>query len=213
MLDCDVFFSSGIFDVDADAELFRRLEQTGTDETLRFWERRQPAVILGALGKVERDVHEDVCRRDNVPIVRRLSGGGAVVVGQGCLNYSLLFSLEHWPELRSVKDSYSIILNRIVECLNLASLAVRGTSDLAIGQYKISGNAQRRGRRALLHHGTVLYDFDVNSMERYLKYPERQPAYRANRSHTAFVTNVSLQPNAIKERITQAWNTLKGQAA
>jgi lipoate-protein ligase A len=58
----------------------------------------------------------------------------------------------------------------------------------------------------------VLYDFDVRLMERYLKQPARQPAYRDGRSHSAFVTNVALGPGPIKERITRAWNMLKRDA-
>jgi lipoate-protein ligase A len=212
MLDCDVFFSSRIFTVDADTELFRALEETGTAETIHFWESLQPAVVLGALGNARRDVHEDACKKDKVPITHRLSGGGAVVIAQGCLNYSFLLSLESRPALRDVEFSYRTILGRIVDALSVPSLAICGTSDLAVGNYKISGNAQRRGRRALLHHGTVLYDFDVGFMERYLKQPERQPAYRAGRSHSAFVANIALSPDTIKERITRAWNTLKRDA-
>jgi lipoate-protein ligase A len=209
MLDCDVFFSSRIFGVDAENELFRRLEETGTSETIHFWESLHPAVVLGALGNAHRDVHEEECRRDNVPITHRLSGGGAVVIAQGCLNYSFFLSLELHPKLRDVECSYRTILGSIVQALAVPSLAIRGMSDLAIGKDKISGNAQRRGRRALLHHGTVLYDFDVRYMERYLKQPARQPAYREGRSHLAFVTNVALGPDLIKERITRAWNMVK----
>ena len=48
---------------------------------------------------------------------------------------------------------------------------------------KICGNAQRWKRRAFLHHGTILYDFDLAKIERYLRLPARQPDYRAGRAH------------------------------
>lgn len=220
MLDCPMFFSSWFFrmlqlidspaadpneGVAVDAALFHAIEKEGGPETLRFWECRQPAVIVGALAAIDRQVHKAACLADGVPILRRISGGGAVVVARGCLNYSLILSLEARPELSSIKQSYCLILGQIVKTLNLPGLAIRGTSDLVVGDRKVSGSAQRRGRRALLHHGTLLYDFDVHWMERYLKDPERQPPYRAHRSHAAFVTNVPLRPPAIKEAFAGAW--------
>jgi lipoate-protein ligase A len=50
-----------------------------------------------------------------------------------------------------------------------------------------------------------LYDFDIAAMERYLKIPERQPAYRAGRSHAAFVTNAPLGRKSIEERMACVW--------
>ena len=189
----------------ADAALLSGVDETGSGETLRFWETREPAVIVGALGVIRREVHEDACRADNVPILRRPSGGGAVVVAEGCLNYSLVLSLDARPELRQVSTSYRLILNRIVYALGLPGLAMQGQSDLAFGDRKVSGNAQRRGRRALLHQGTLLWEFNARLLERYLREPERQPAYRSRRPHCDFVANVPLQPALIRAAIAHAW--------
>ena len=194
-----------------DAARFHALEATGAGETLRLWESRQTAVIVGSLGGISRQVHEDACLADGVPIIRRLSGGGAVVVGRGCLNYSLLLSLEARPELSCVPQSYGLILRRIVDALQAPGLSIQGLSDLAIEKRKVSGSAQRRGRRALLHHGTFLYAFDIDSLARYLKEPERQPAYRAGRSHAAFVANAPLEPQAIAAAMIRAWAEERGQ--
>ncbi len=194
-----------------DAALFHALEATGAGETLRFWESQRTAVIVGSLGGIPRQVHEDACLRDGVPIIRRLSGGGAVVVTRGCLNYSLVLSLEARPELNHVPQSYGLILRRIVDALQVPGLSIQGLSDLAIEQRKVSGSAQRRGRRALLHHGTFLYAFDIDSLDRYLKEPERQPAYRARRRHAAFVANAPLEPQAIAAALIRAWDGEPGQ--
>jgi lipoate-protein ligase A len=188
-----------------DAELFRAVDATGVGETLRVWESQQTAVIVGSLGSISRDIHKDACLADGVPIIRRLSGGGAVVVARGCLNYSLVLSLDARPELSHVTQSYQLILGRIVDALKVPGLSIQGLSDLAIERRKVSGSAQRRGRRALLHHGTFLYAFDIHSLERYLKEPERQPAYRAGRRHAAFVANAPLDPQAIAAALIRAW--------
>jgi len=69
---------------------------------------------------------------------------------------------------------------------------------------KVSGSAQRRGRRALLHHGTLLYDFDPALAVRYLKEPSRQPAYRARRSHGEFLGNLPLTGEEVRARLVAA---------
>ncbi|MCK5082116.1 MAG: hypothetical protein KAR31_04335, partial [Candidatus Omnitrophica bacterium] len=63
---------------------------------------------------------------------------------------------------------------------------------------KISGNAQKRSKKFILHHGTILYDFDLERIKRYLKVPKDIPEYRQGRSHLDFVTNVPLSAVDIK---------------
>jgi lipoate-protein ligase A len=77
----------------------------------------------------------------------------------------------------------------------VSDLIVKGT------EKKFSGNAQRRGRNHILHHGTILYDFDLSLISRYLKVPKKMPDYRANRTHADFVTNISVNPQLIREAI------------
>ena len=106
------------------------------------------------------DVIQEACRDDGVRVLRRFSGGGAVVLGPGCLNYAVALSLVSRPELADVAASFQFILGRIVAALGIPGLSIAGGTDLALDGRKVSGNAQRRGRRALIHHGTLLYDFD-----------------------------------------------------
>lgn len=187
-----------------DAALFQALEERGAEETLRLWESPDPAVVVSSFSAIDREIDEQACLADRVPIIRRSSGGGAVVVGRGCLNYTLVLSLDDRPQLRHVSRSYAVILGRIADALGVPRLAVAEGRDLAIGTRKVGGSAQRRGRRALLHHGTVLYGFDVRLMERYLKEPRRRPAYRGGRHHAAFVTNVPLDATQIKAALIRS---------
>ena len=188
-----------------DGALFRQMESGDAIETVRIWESSRTAVVVAELGSISQQVHVQSCRENDVPIIRRSSGGGAVVIGPGCLSFSLVLSMEKHPELCGVANSYALILTRIISSLGVHGLAVRGISDLAIGDRKISGNSQRRGRRALLHHGTILYDFDLSLMDCYLKDPPRQPLYRSGRSHQAFVTNVPLTRSAVEQGILRCF--------
>jgi lipoate-protein ligase A len=189
-----------------DAALFEALEATGTGETLRLWESPNPAVIVGHSTVIARDVHEAACAADGVPLIRRTSGGGSVVVGPGCLNYVLALSLDRRPELRDVARSYQIILAPLVRRLGLRGLRIAGVGDLVLNGRKVSGSAQRRGRRSLLHHGTFLYNFDLSLIARYLREPARQPAYRAGRSHLAFVANAPIAAEVFQAHLASVWS-------
>lgn len=141
------------------------------------------------------------CAADHVPVARRLTGGGTVVIGPGCLNFSLVLSLDQRPALREVGRSYQVLLAALATALAIPGLVRQGLSDLALGDLKVSGNAQRRSRRALLHQGTLLGALDRPLMTRYLREPSRQPAYRARRPHGAFVTNLSLPTRELRVRL------------
>jgi lipoate-protein ligase A len=191
--------------VDQDWALFRAVENGSANETLRFWEAIHPTVVIGCGGRIADEVFDESCASDGVPILRRCSGGGAVVLGPGCLNYALVLSLVQRPNLVDLRRSYHIILERLTEALALPGLGSAGTSDLALDGRKVSGNAQRRGRRALLHHGTLLYGFDPRLSARYLREPVRQPSYRERRPDMDFLTNLPLPVEVIRQRVAAAW--------
>lgn len=190
-----------------DEALLRKCAETG-EEFLRFWESPSPFVVLGVSGKLRREVRAEACARDGVPILRRASGGGTVLQGPGCLAYALVLSLRFRPELADLRKSYAAILERIRDALRVPDLRVRGTSDLAVGEMKVSGSAQKRTASALLHHGTILYAFDVEAVERWIEEPERQPEYRRRRPHRAFLGNLALPPAEIRRRIAEAWGAV-----
>ncbi len=175
-------------------------------ELLRLWESPVPFVVVGSTGRLADEVHLEECRRRGVAVLRRASGGGTVLMGPGCLCFSLILDLETRPELCEIHDSYRAILGRITGCLAVEGLGQRGISDLAVGEHKVSGNAQRRKRGTLLHHGTLLYDFDLAAVAALLKDPARQPGYRAHRPHGDFVANLALPVAEIRRRLARCWN-------
>src|SRR5262249_29049021 len=150
---------------------------------------------------------ETACRVDDVPILRRASGGGTVLLGRGCLLYSLVLSYQRSPELNDLTSSYAYILERVREALSglLPDLEHAGTSDLSWRGRKFSGNAQQRKRNHLLHHGTLLYDFDLGRVGRYLRMPVRQPDYRGQREHAEFLVNLPVSAAALEQRLRRVW--------
>jgi lipoate---protein ligase len=188
-----------------DEALLLRAETGEGGEVLRTWEWPGRAVVLGAGCRLTDDVDEAACRTDGVAILRRSSGGGTVLLGAGCLLYTLVLDGELAPELAGIRSSYAFILARMAKALPTSGVEQAGISDLASGGRKFSGNAQQRKRRFILHHGTLLYAFDLTRVGRYLRPPSRQPEYRAGRDHAAFLRNLDLPAQEIKRRLRAAW--------
>jgi lipoate-protein ligase A len=184
-----------------DAEAGRR------GEVLRVWEWPRYTVVLGAAGRIADDVDTAACEADGVPLARRSSGGGTVLLGPGCLLYSLVLRYDRAPELREIGPSYRFILGRVADALAplLPGITPAGTSDLAAAGRKFSGNSQQRKRDHLLHHGTLLYDFDLSLIGRYLREPPKQPVYREHRPHGAFIMNLPADGAVLRDRLRAAW--------
>ncbi len=177
-------------------------------ETLRLWEPPSPMVVVGRSSCIAQEVHREQCARLGIPVLRRASGGAAVVLGPGCLVYALVLSLEQRPALRMVEQAHRVVLDRLAGALRrwVPGVCRRGTSDLALGEAKFSGNSVRLKRRCLLYHGTLLYNFPLELVEMCLAMPPRQPAYREGRPHRAFLTNLPLSGEAIRRAVAAAWS-------
>ncbi len=193
-----------------DEALLLEAEAGRQPELLRLWEWPRPAVVLGSGCKLADDVDAARCRADGVPVLRRSSGGGTVLLGEGCLCFSLVLALTRDERLSEIRPSYAYILGRVAAALD-AGVELQGISDLACGVRKISGNAQQRKRHHLLHHGTMLYAFDLAKASRYLRLPARQPDYRAGRGHDDFIANLGLPGAVIRQRLIRAWDADEAQ--
>jgi lipoate-protein ligase A len=207
----DLTLPSATENLALDEALLIAAEDRGAGEVLRFWELPVPAVVVGAGGSVAIDVNVAACEAADVPILRRASGGGTVVLGPGCLCFSLVLAYERAPGLDQIPVSNRYVLERIADALRpvVPAGAMLGTSDLVRGpdqRVKYSGNAQQRKRRYFLHHGTVLCTLDLKLIGLYLNTPERQPDYRRNRPHEEFVMNLGISTDRAKAMIAAGWH-------
>ncbi len=186
------------------------LEKPDAPNVLRLWESAVPFVVVGVAQAVREHVRVGACRENEIPILRRCSAGGCVLQGPGCLNYSLFLRQEDYSEIRTIRGSYSFILDRIGQTLRGRGVSVRhkGTSDLALGGKKVSGNAQKRRRTCILHHGTLLYGFDSELMERYLREPADRPQYRGSRTHRGFVRGIPLPVGELRAAVREAFDAV-----
>lgn len=171
--------------LEMDDRLCRTVGETG-QRLVRFWWGGPPAVVMGFSEQADQVANQSECRRLGVELLKRTTGGGSVLQTCGVFNYSLVMPA---PESLNPKNAFSMGTELICSILVRLGLAgtPEGTSDVAIGGRKISGNAQARRRRALLLHGTLLVDFDYELAEKVLRHPSREPEYRRHRSHRDFM--------------------------
>ena len=193
-----------------DEALLEELDEHGGAPVLRFWESDRLFVVLGRASRLTDDVDLAACEKDDIPILRRASGGGTVVQGPGCLSYALVFPLDWHPDLTNIRTTNRFILERIAAALHVWEPTTRfcGISDLAIDGMKISGNAQRRTKNALLFHGTILHGMSADLVARYLRHPSRQPDYRSDRPHQTFLRTITVPTQTIKHAIASSWNAV-----
>jgi len=177
-------------------------------EVLRLWEMPAVAVVVGRSSRVVQEVDQRYCGEQDIPVLRRCSGGAAVVIGPGCLMYSVLLSCRKRPELRMIDATHQFVLGQVARAVNQLGFgaALQGISDLALDGRKFSGNSLRCKREHVLYHGTLLCQFPLELISRCLLHPPRQPAYRASRSHAEFVTNLDVPASELAAALIRQWN-------
>jgi lipoate-protein ligase A len=206
----DFSFPTPAQNLACDEALLDWSEEGGDGEILRVWEPGLHFVVLGYANKASREANLAACRELNIPILRRCSGGGTVLQGPGCLNYSLILRIDGARPLASIGDANAFIMEAHQGALASVlskQVSIEGHTDLAIRGRKFSGNAQRRRKRFLLFHGSFLLRFDLGLIERALSMPSKQPPYRCSRSHSEFLMNLELPTPVVQEALKQAWST------
>ncbi len=119
-------------------------------EFLRLWEPAAPMVVVGRSSRVEQEIDVDFCRRGGIPVLRRSSGGAAIVTGPGCLMYGVVLSFAVRPELKDISRAHAFALRQLISTLGpllsrAGNVTCAGTSDLAIEQGAGSGERGARG--------------------------------------------------------------------
>ena len=191
-----------------DEALLEACEDGNPCEILRFWEPQNYFVVVGYSNKIQHEAHVEACQQGGIPILRRISGGGSVLQGPGCLNFSLILRTTDPPFLQTISKSNTFIMKShklALQPLIRTPIEIQGVTDLVLNGQKFSGNAQRRKKSFLLFHGTFLLNFDLDLVEKFLPLPSKQPAYRQNRSHRNFLTNLNLPREKIKGALKKFW--------
>lgn len=168
-----------------------KLEDRLLRHTTKNWclinEGSSPTVVMGISGKADELVDLAKAQESNIPVIKRFSGGGTVIVDEGTLFVTFICQKElhpfpAYPE-HILKWSESIYKGA------LPSLTLR-ENDFVIGEKKCGGNAQYIKKDRWLHHTSFLWDYSPERMN-VLLYPKKTPSYRQGRSHEEFLCRLS----------------------
>lgn len=151
----------------------KSISKSTTDTpTLRLYGWFPSAVSIGYFQSIDLEVNVENCKKAGIDIVRRMTGGGAVLHDSE-LTYS--FITREYPQ--NILESYKMICDPIAICLvSLGFNKVRFSplNDVMVDGKKVSGNAQTRKEGILLQHGTILLDVDLEKMFTVLKVPKEK---------------------------------------
>jgi lipoate-protein ligase A len=143
--------------------------------TVRFYHWNPPAISIGYFQSMEEEVDVERCNALGIDVVRRITGGGAVL-HEYELTYSFVCSLDEPFLPSSIPETYKLICSPILRALNELGLNASFVplNDVVVDGRKISGNAQTRKHGVLLQHGTILLRVDVAKMFSLLKVPREK---------------------------------------
>ena len=171
--------------------LFRNAD----DDVFMLWQ-NEPSVIVGKNQNAYAEVNLDYAQKNGINVCRRITGGGAVYHDLGNINYTLISTRGDAQALdfefftRPIRNA----LSRLgIEC------QIGARNDIECRGVKFSGNAQHCEGGRILHHGTLLFNSNFDTMESVLKVDKEKLAHRAVKSCRARVVNLS---ELIKEKIT-----------
>jgi len=148
----------------------------------------KPAVIIGCNQVVQNEVDLVFCERNNIPVIRRISGGGAVFHDSGNLNYS--FILNRDVQKSSLSDEFLLPIIEVLGKINV-EVTVGKRKDLWLnGNFKVSGTASHVTKSKELHHGTLLFNTDLKQLESVLAVSKKNTELKGTASVPSPVQNI-----------------------
>lgn len=171
------------FNIASEEYIFRNFDE----DCFMIW-RSEPSVIIGRHQNTLAEINWDFIKKHNIKVVRRLSGGGAVYHDPGNLNFTFIMRKQ-----KGKPADFKKFTDPVIKALASLSVTAKfeGKNDLRINGLKISGNAEHILRDKVLHHGTLLFDSNLDNLENAIKKDKDHYSDKAVKSIHSQVTNIS----------------------
>lgn len=156
-------------------------------EDFFFLWQNEPSVIIGKNQNAVEEVNQEFINERNIHVARRVSGGGAVYHDFGNINYTFIIGVDD-----PGKVNYKKYVQPIIDALKVMGVTAEasGRNDITINGLKISGNAQRMANGKLMHHGTLIYDVNLEDMVKALNVAPDKIVSKGVKSVRSRVTNI-----------------------
>ena len=175
-----------------------------TEDFFFLWQ-NEPAVIIGKNQNTAEEINPKFIKEHGIKVARRVSGGGAVYHDFGNLNFTFVISVDDPGTV-----NYKKYVQPIVDALASMGIeaALSGRNDILVDGLKISGNAQRMANGKLMHHGTIMFDLNIEDMVNSLNVAPDKIISKGVKSVRSRVTNIKDHlPQGTK--IQEFWDKLQ----
>ncbi|HZJ85321.1 MAG TPA: lipoate--protein ligase [Syntrophomonadaceae bacterium] len=169
----DLGAKSGAYNMAIDKVIIESLSEEKAPNTFRFLQFRPHCALVGYHQSVDLEIEEEYCRQNGIDINRRITGGGGIYLDESQLGWEI-FALKNSPGIpKKTEDLYSLMCESAITGLRKLGITAkfRPQNDIEVEGRKISGTGGTEFGQALLYHGSLLIDFDVDTMVACLKLP------------------------------------------
>ena len=152
------------FNIAAEEYLLKNMKK----DCFMLWQ-NEPCIVVGKHQNTLSEINHRFVRENNIPVIRRISGGGTVFHDAGNLNFTFISGGE-----REKLVSFRKFIDPLVAVLNSLGVPAQfsGKSDIRVNGLKISGNAEHVFKNRVLHHGTLLFSAELSRLKQALKVPD-----------------------------------------
>jgi lipoate---protein ligase len=171
------------FNIAAEEYLLKHFDK----EIIMLW-RSNPSIIIGKHQNAMAEINLEYVMKHNIPVVRRLSGGGTVFHDPGNINFTFIKKAD-----KENLVNFRFHTRPIIDFLQSLGVDARfeGKNDLRVNGLKISGNAEHIHKEKVLHHGTLLFDSNLDHLNEAIKAKEELFESKAVKSVRSTVANIS----------------------
>ena len=161
-------------------------------EDYRFftWQPDKLYIVIGTSNKPDYSLNTDNVLIDAVPVLKRPSGGEAVILSPNTLVISTTIYDDKFNSPVKYFNTANKKIIYLLEQQGVKNLNIKGISDIAIGDKKISGSSIYRRLKKVFYHAVLNVSESTELMEKYLAHPHKEPVYRKSRNHKDFVTSL-----------------------
>lgn len=197
-----VLFSKNLnpfFNLSCGKYIIDNMRKENFQKKVLFLSTSHQGVFIGINQNCWKECNINEMKKDNVPLVRRDTGGGCNYVDLG----NLLFSFMHDLNGQDVNCNYPIILNALNK-LNI-NAHQKGRNDICVNDKKISGSAFTLSNNFIRHHGTMLINVDKEKLSRYLNPNKLKLESKGIKSNMSRIINLTELDNTINhDKMTNA---------
>lgn len=163
------------------------LKHLPMDDSYLYFYINQPSIIVGKHQNTIEEINQEFVRKNNIQVVRRLSGGGAVYHDHGNLNFSFLTKDDGQSFHNFLKFTQPVI--DVLRKMGIPA-ELSGRNDIQVGEKKISGNAQFSTRGRMFSHGTLMFDLNLDNVQASLNANPEKFKSKSTKSVRSRVANI-----------------------